>query len=519
MGSDQLPSKSHVNNVNPKFKFKIPNLSKVDAETRPSVVGPPFTGHFIVTTDSPRGLQPFQPSPKPITSEAKPYGNTDLAIAENRTPASKFAENIELRRNIFESNGKELPINKKQANGEEGATNGATDVEGATKSAEDAVKEPKKPVFCHTCGVDCTRVRFHRARFSKAAAAVATTKYDICPNCYKHGRFSGDGQSIDYVKIEDSSYTQLPDRDSPWTDAELLKLLEGLEAFDLEWNQIASYVDTRTREECVMKFLQLEIEDPYLGETNTKHSSFDALNYGRVPFDRAENPVMSVISYLATISDPAVTAATSGRTIETLKKILIRQLEHGNIEGIPKDKGKEKSTEPSKEVKPETESDTMDVDTIPTTTSQPTSDSQAIDLSLDKPVPIPTIPLAGSAARAFGLATSEERQMTRLVHAAVNTTLQKFELKLKQFTEMESILQAERLELEKGQQQLFLDRLAFKKRVREVNDRMRRQSVSAAAGETGGQEEKLGFFSVNGRAEEDMRPLATGDTGFRSLEI
>ena len=60
--------------------------------------------------------------------------------------------------------------------------------------------------------------------------------------------------------------------------------------------------------------------------------------------------------------------------------------------------------------------------------------------------------------------------MSRLQSAAVNVTLQKMELKLKYFDEMESILQAERRELERGRQQLFLDRLAFKKRVRDTQE-------------------------------------------------
>ena len=81
-----------------------------------------------------------------------------------------------------------------------------------------------------------------------------------------------------------------------------------------------------------------------------------------------------------------------------------------------------------------------------------------------------TVPISATAARAAALASHEEREMTRLVSAAVNTTLQKFELKLQQFNEMESILQAERRELERGRQQLFLDRLAFKKRVKEVQE-------------------------------------------------
>ncbi|CAJ0828844.1 8327_t:CDS:2, partial [Entrophospora sp. SA101] len=34
---------------------------QVDQDTRPSSVAPPFTGHFVITADAPRGLQPYLP--------------------------------------------------------------------------------------------------------------------------------------------------------------------------------------------------------------------------------------------------------------------------------------------------------------------------------------------------------------------------------------------------------------------------------------------------------------------------
>jgi SWI/SNF related-matrix-associated actin-dependent regulator of chromatin subfamily C len=51
--------------------------------------------------------------------------------------------------------------------------------------------------------------------------------------------------------------------DASWTEQETLLLLEGLEMHDEDWNKVAEYVG-RTREECVLKFLQLPIEDEFL---------------------------------------------------------------------------------------------------------------------------------------------------------------------------------------------------------------------------------------------------------------
>lgn len=49
-----------------------------------------------------------------------------------------------------------------------------------------------------------------------------------------------------------------------WTDQETLLLLEGLELFKDDWNKIADHVGTRTHDECILRFLQLPVEDPYL---------------------------------------------------------------------------------------------------------------------------------------------------------------------------------------------------------------------------------------------------------------
>src|SRR5690606_1451322 len=96
---------------------------------------------------------------------------------------------------------------------------------------------------------------------------------------------------------------------------------------------------------------------------------------------------------------------------------------------------------------------------------------------------VASIPLASVGARSAGFASHEEREMSRLVSAAANVMLQKLELKLKYFNDMEAILQAEKRELERGRQQLFLDRLAFKKRVRDAQESLR---VAAASGNESG---------------------------------
>uniref|UniRef100_A0A914V598 Uncharacterized protein n=1 Tax=Plectus sambesii TaxID=2011161 RepID=A0A914V598_9BILA len=52
-----------------------------------------------------------------------------------------------------------------------------------------------------------------------------------------------------------------PGRD--WTDQETLLLLEALEMYKDDWNKVSDHVGTRTQDECIMRFLQLPIQDPY----------------------------------------------------------------------------------------------------------------------------------------------------------------------------------------------------------------------------------------------------------------
>lgn len=283
------------------------------------------------------------------------------------------------------------------------------------------------------------------------------------------GRFPSNQPNTNYTRMENPTYSATLDRDAPWTDSELLRLLEGLERFDDNWKEIADHVGTRTREECVLQFLQLDIEDKYLEAENPVGISMLGSQGGQLPFNQADNPVMTVVAFLASLADPASAAVAAGKSAEELRQNLRGKLESsGAIEANGKGKGKEKEGGESMEIDIHQETTTT---TTTTTTTKTTSTALA------------SIPLATMGARADGLASHEEREMTRLVSAAVNITLQKMEMKMKYFNEMEEILQEERRELERGRQQLFLDRLAFKKRVRNAQEELK--AAAAIGGDQG----------------------------------
>ncbi|KAL2811653.1 hypothetical protein BJX63DRAFT_398379 [Aspergillus granulosus] len=483
---------------------------QVDPQTRPSNIGPPFTGHFRVVADTPRGLQPFQPGPNHFVKPGKPLPATDRAASA--TPATKADLNLEIRRNVYDDKGKEVTPaaedKEKQANGE-AAANGTAD---SSKALETASQEPRKKSQCFTCGIDCTRLRFHYAKSTPATGSATgpDSKYDLCPNCFLQGRMPSSHNASDFVKLEDSSYSRAPDRDAPWSDSELVLLLEGLENFDDNWEQIANHVGTRSREECVMKFLQLEIEDQYLEDGPELRAG-----PGRDPISHVENPVLSVVAFLAQMAEPSVAAAAAGRSVDEIRKELKKQLEKGPS-ADKQEKGKEKE---SAAVKSE---DSMDVDTV---REEPSEVVEAGSSDKQSKASLATVALGAAAARAGALATHEEREMTRLVSAAVNVTLQKFEIKLQQFNEMEEIIEAERRELELARQQLFLDRLALKKRVKEVQDTLQSVSLGGVNGNniadaaTAGVSNRYNFQSATNAVGAPQPLSAAAGPDFKTLDL
>ncbi|OKL61735.1 hypothetical protein UA08_03070 [Talaromyces atroroseus] len=474
---------------------------QVDPQTRPSNIGPPFTGHFRVIADTPRGLHPFQPGPNPLVTAGKPLAATDRAASG--TPV-KADLNLEIRRNIYDDKGKEITPaedKEKQTNGDTPAANG-TSSEAANKAMESAVREPRKVFNCWSCGIDCTRLRFHYTKSAPVSsnANAPDNKYDVCPNCFLEGRLPASHTAADFIRLEENDYTKVSDKDAPWSDAELVLLLEGIENFDDNWEQIASHVGTRTREECVMKFLQLEIEDKYVEDVDGSNDATVRALQGRDPISKLDNPVLSVVAFLAQLAEPSVAAAAAGRSVEQIRKELRDQL---NKSSSSAEKGKDKE---GQELKTE---DTMDIDT--------TREAESTTGTSEKRESLATVALASSAARAGALASHEEREMTRLVSAAVNVTLQKFEIKLAQFNEMEEIIEAERRELEQTRQQLFLDRMAFKKRVKEVQDTLQHVSLQGPGADTtraihdaasAGISSRFHFSQVQGDGSNGIQPLS-----------
>ncbi|KAI9240281.1 MAG: hypothetical protein BYD32DRAFT_408746 [Podila humilis] len=369
---------------------------QVDPETRPSSVGPAFTGHFRITADTPRGLQPFFPSvPAPVA-----------AAANSELKAQKGSR-----------------------------TNGSLDSRvHASGSKDEESPEQRQRFNCFTCGTDCTKIRYH---------SIKTKNFELCSNCYLEGRFPSAMSSGDFLRLNAQHFKHASE--DTWTDQETLLLLEGLEQFDDDWNLVADHVGTRSREQCILHFLQLPIEDPYLGETSERE--LGALQYSRIPFSQADNPVMSVVAFLASVVNPQVAATAAQNALKELE---------ASKKKSPRSKPATKSTttedpEVDSEKKETKGSDTTSMEIDSTETKDATSDAQDEQDGEEK---------------------DETEEVQGLISQVVENQLKKFELKLQQFEELESVLETEKRELERQRQQLYLDRLAMKKSISGMQEKM-----------------------------------------------
>lgn len=81
-----------------------------------------------------------------------------------------------------------------------------------------------------------------------------------------------------------------------------------------DWNKVSEHVGSRTQDECILHFLRLPIEDPYLENSD---ASLGPLAYQPVPFSQSGNPVMSTVAFLASVVDPRVASAAAKAALGT----------------------------------------------------------------------------------------------------------------------------------------------------------------------------------------------------------
>jgi SWI/SNF related-matrix-associated actin-dependent regulator of chromatin subfamily C len=331
---------------------------------------------------------------------------------------------------------------------------------------------PNVAYACDTCGTDCTPVRYH---------SLKVKGFELCPPCYLDGRFPSTMFSGDFVKLTSGVNGVGHGNDDDWADQEVLLLLEGIEMYDDDWSAIEEHVGTRSAQQCIQKFLALPIEDPYLAT----EGAMGPLRYGRIPFEQADNPVMSVVAFLAGVVSPGVAAEAAKTALHALtdgdKKEADAEAEGEKIaegDGERKEEKDEKMEEDNEEAAhedaerlsskvgtPAPYPDGMSVNSPPKKKSTVTIPHSKVARAAD-------LALRSSAKAAKALADAEDTHIRSTLASLIKLTLTKLELKMSQFEELEEILEEERKGIESARMALVSERVSLKRILDNIKDEM-----------------------------------------------
>ncbi|KAJ9110671.1 hypothetical protein QFC19_001500 [Naganishia cerealis] len=530
---------------------------QVDPETRPAPLGPPFTGHFRVTLDTPKGLQPLHPGTRPPTNLPKPTPSSSSAAAATTVsgagkPAA-HASNLDLRKTIYSgSSVTTRPITPQEAQ--------KTITDHASELRARSGPTPRRSYACDTCGTDCTRTRYH---------SLKDGNYTLCVACYTSGRFPGTMHSGGFVRMDEEAFKHAlgtANGSSEWSDQETLLLLEGIEMYDEDWDKVAQHVGTRSKEQCVMHFLALPIEDEYLNEPEAelgplKYSTRVGGGGGGVggameglPFAQADNPVMSVVAFLASAVGPGVAAAAAQSALGELTNGLRSRVKRAEKEAdenppapVPAQEGQEAEVKPQEEEDEgeEKKAEAMDVDPVSATadasdetasdptisTQEPSSAVADADADAD-PTTLPrnqveraaALALGAAAAKASTLAVHEERHIQSLLTRLIQAQTRKLESKITMFEKFEELLEQERRSVEVAKQQAFKDRLVLVQQLRQVQGLLkqaREQNVGVANPEVvrSAQEMEAALASTSAGTTVEVPTTGAGTTTTQPIEL
>ncbi|TTO63381.1 SWI/SNF complex subunit SMARCC2 [Bagarius yarrelli] len=280
-----------------------------------------------------------------------------------------------------------------------------------------------------------------------------------------------------------------------WTEQETLLLLEGLEMYKDDWNKVSEHVGSRTQDECILHFLRLPIEDPYLEDGAT--ASLGPLAYQPVPFSQAGNPVMSTVAFLASVVDPRVASAAAKSALEEFSRMKeevpaalveahVRRVEEAaRVSGRPDPlyglegsgiagTGLEEAEKPGKthmHAAEESSDESKSSDAQNTEDKKDNSKESKDGASEEEEKqsengkkeedPGKETETEREVEKTDSDTAVEERKIKSLVALLVETQMKKLEIKLRHFEELETIMDREREALEYQRQQLLADRQAF----------------------------------------------------------
>eukprot|EP00850_Spirogloea_muscicola_P010436 SM000061S19263 [mRNA] locus=s61:398927:405189:- [translate_table: standard] len=363
--------------------------------------------------------------------------------------------------------------------------------EAAVQQAAQAVRGRVADYFCDACGAECTSSRYH---------CRIQPNVDLCPGCYADGRLGPGLASTDFTHkgpvSEDSGGGGMIE---DWSEQETLLLLEGLELYGDSWTEVAEHVVTKTKAQCILHFIRLPIEDPFLEELETTNSGapqpissatqppdissdcredkrdegetlvadVSSITSELTPFADAGNPIMAQVAFLAAMVGPRVAAAAAQAALEALTEEYpeneVRIHDGQSAPGV----GAAAQAERGPDVggAPTTASETAEQQAGAPTTALASKDGVLTAGEQDSPTSALRLRvaaatgLAAAAVKAKLLADAEEREIQRLVADVMEQQVKKLEIKLRHFEDLEDLLLKERDQVERTRQHLIAERV------------------------------------------------------------
>ncbi|XP_023343822.1 SWI/SNF complex subunit SMARCC1 [Eurytemora carolleeae] len=117
-----------------------------------------------------------------------------------------------------------------------------------------------------------------------------------------------------------------------WTQQETLLLLEALEMFKDDWNKVCEHVGSRTQDECILHFLRLPIEDPYLEDPESGGGALGPLAYQPIPFSAAVYTLQA--KHLAAVEERKIKSLVALLVETQMKKLEIKLRHFEELETI-----------------------------------------------------------------------------------------------------------------------------------------------------------------------------------------
>lgn len=318
---------------------------------------------------------------------------------------------------------------------------------------------------CDGCGKDCSRMRYH---------CVANVDMELCPDCFANGRFPPTLSARDFEQLTTILSSEAYDG-SVWSEGEVLLLLEGLEKFGDDWNKVAEHVGSKSKEQCVLQFLKMPIEDSFLGDQfgkwNVEHGvsgDVDITQEGEpdgeskfagpnLPFADASNPVMGQVAFLASCVSPEVASAAAQAALSALLRESGEKISDGTESKSEQAKALLRSPEKGQPGSAAggngtAEGSLADAKSKLAMLTTKELDSVAVEAAA-------SVGLAAAVVKGRQLADAETREMERFFAAAVETKMKIVDLKMQEFERLEQHLRRERDRLEKQRMSLYAARI------------------------------------------------------------